>query len=334
MRWANPEFAALLWLVPVLLGAAWLAERHRAAVERSLGDPASLRERAHAPGSGLRWTRHALILAAAALAIAGIARPQAGFRLVTTTSRGVDLVVALDLSHSMEARDVRPDRLRAAKRELLSLFSALEGSAIGVVEFAGNARVLSPLTTDTRGLESVVETAVPEDMGAPGSNLSAAMHLSTILLRRPGDRPRAILLVSDGENLEGDPRASLGAARGAGARLFTLGVGTPDGATLPLVDSTGAVVGKRRDPEGHVVLSRLDEPLLRDLARRGGGRYERGDGTGRAALHLADAMRSEGGVEARGQTVRAYDERYPWFAGVAGAFLIAARLVPRRRRES
>ncbi len=106
MRWANPEFAALLWLVPVLLGAAWLAERHRAAVERSLGDPASLRERAHAPGSGLRWTRHALILAAAALAIAGIARPQAGFRLVTTTSRGVDLVVALDLSHSMEARDV------------------------------------------------------------------------------------------------------------------------------------------------------------------------------------------------------------------------------------
>lgn len=332
MRWANPEFLALFWLMPVLLGVCWMAERRRAAVERSLGDPALLRARSGAPGAALRWAQYALILAAAALAIAGMARPQAGFRLVTTTSRGVDLVVALDLSHSMEARDVPPDRLRAAKRELVSLFSALEGSAIGVVEFSGNARVLSPLTTDTRGLESVVETAVPEDMSAPGSNLAAAMRLAAILLRRPGERPRAVLLVSDGENLEGDPRAAVQAARGAGARLFTLGIGTPEGATIPIVDSTGAVVGKRRDPEGRVVQTKLDEGLLQDLARRGGGRCERGDGTGRAALHLADAIRSEGGVEARGQTVRAYDERYAWFAAAAGFVLVASRLVPRRRK--
>jgi Ca-activated chloride channel family protein len=332
MRWAEPQLLALLWLVPALLAAAWLAERRRARLERALGDPRVLRTRAGVPGAWGRWGRRVLVLLAAALAIAGMARPQAGFRLVTTTSRGVDVVIALDLSHSMEARDVRPDRLRAAKRELLSLFAALEGSAIGVVEFAGNARVLSPLTTDVRGLESVVETAVPEDLNEPGSNLAAAVHLAAILLRRPGERPRAVLLVSDGENLEGDARAAAGAARGAGARLFTLGVGTPPGATIPVVDSTGAVVGKRRDPEGKIVQTRLDETLLRDLARRGGGVYERGDGTGRAALHLADAMRSEGGVEARGQTVRAYDERFAWFAAGAGLLLLLERLVPRRRK--
>lgn len=333
VRWADPQLLALLWLVPFLLLAAALAERGRARLERSLGDPGMLRARAGMPGAGVRWARHALLLVAAALAIAGMARPQAGFRLVTTTSRGVDLVVALDLSHSMEARDVRPDRLRAAKRELLSLFSALEGSAIGVVEFAGNARVLSPLTTDTRGLESVVETAVPEDLDEPGSNVAAAGRLASLLLRRPGERPRAVLLVSDGENLEGDAHAAAGAARGAGARLFTLGIGTPQGADIPVVDSTGAVVGKRRDPEGKIVQTRLDEALLKDLARRGGGSYERGDGTGRAALHLADAMRSEGGVEARGQTVRAYDERFAWFAAGAGLLLIFERLVPRRRKR-
>jgi Ca-activated chloride channel family protein len=333
MRWANPDLLVLLWLVPLLLAAYVLNERRRSAIERSLGDPARLRERAGLPGPGLRWVRHATVLAAAALAIAGMARPQAGFRLVTTTSRGVDLVVALDLSHSMEARDVRPDRLRAAKRELLSLFSALEGSAIGVVEFAGNARVLSPLTTDRQGLESVVETAVPEDLQAPGSNVADAMRLATLLLRRPGERPRAILLVSDGENLEGDPRAALPIVRGAGARVFTLGLGTPQGATIPIVDSMGVTVGMRRDPQGGVVRTRLDESLLRDLARRSGGRYERGDGTGRAALHLADAMRSEGGVEARGQTVRAYDERFPWFAAAAGLILMSERLIPRRRKR-
>lgn len=333
MRWAEPQLLQLLWLVPILLVLIALAERRRAKVERTLGDPSLLRRRAGATGAGLRWSRHLLLLLAAAVAIAGMARPQAGFRLVTTTSRGVDLVVALDLSHSMEARDVRPDRLRAAKRELLSLFSALEGSAIGVVEFAGNARVLSPLTTDTRGLESVVETAVPEDLDEPGSNLSAAARLASLLLRRPGERPRAVLLVSDGENLEGDARAAAGFARGAGGRLFTLGMGTPQGGTIPVVDSTGAVVGKRRDPEGKIVQTRLDEGLLRDLARRGGGTYERGDGTGRAALHLADAIRSEGGVEARGQTVRAYDERFAWFAAGAGLLLMLERLVPRRRKR-
>lgn len=333
MRWADPQFLELLWAVPLLLLAAWLAERRRNRLERSLGDPRMLRERAGAPGAGTRWARHALLLLAAGLAIAGMARPQAGFRLVTTTSRGVDLVVALDLSHSMEARDVRPDRLRAAKRELLSLFAALQGSAIGVVEFAGNARVLSPLTTDDRGLESVVETAVPEDLDQPGSNVAGAIRLASLLLRRPGERPRAVLLVSDGENLEGDPRASVGSARGAGARLFTMGIGTPQGTTIPVVDSTGAVVGKRRDPEGKIVVTRLDESLLRDLAKRGGGAYERADGTGRAALHLADAMRSEGGVEARGQTVRAYDERFAWFAAGAGLLLILERLVPRRRKR-
>jgi len=332
MRWANPELLSLLWLLPLLLAAFWWAEGRRGRLERALGEPRMLRLRAAAAGGGMRWARRAAVLAAAALAIVAMARPQAGFRLVTTTSRGVDLVVALDLSHSMEARDVRPDRLRAAKRELLSLFSALEGSAIGVVEFAGNARVLSPLTTDTRGLESVVETAVPEDLVEPGSQIAAALRLSSILLRRPGDRPRAVLLVSDGENLDGDPRGAAGAVRSAGARLFTLGVGTAGGATIPVVDSTGAIVGPKRDPNGAVVRTKLDEAMLRDLARRGGGTYERGDGTGRAAIHLADAMRSEGGVETRGQTVRAYDERFAWFAAAAGLLLAVERLVPRRRR--
>jgi Ca-activated chloride channel homolog len=333
MRWADPQLLELLWLVPILMVALGLAERRRSRLERALGDPRMLRDRAGTPGSATRWGRHLLLLLAAALSIAGMARPQAGFRMVTTTSRGVDLVVALDLSHSMEARDVRPDRLRAAKRELLSLFSALEGSAIGVVEFAGNARVLSPLTTDAPGLESVVETAVPEDLDQPGSNVAGAVRLASLLLRRPGERPRAVLLVSDGENLEGDPRASVGSARGAGARLFTMGIGTPQGTTIPVVDSTGALVGKRRDPEGKTVVTRLDESLLRDLAKRGGGIYERADGTGRAALHLADAMRSEGGVEARGQTVRAYDERFAGFAAGAGLLLVLERLVPRRRKR-
>jgi Ca-activated chloride channel family protein len=261
-----------------------------------------------------------------------MARPQAGLRFVTTASKGVDVVIALDLSHSMEARDVRPDRVQAAAREITTLLKALEGSSMGLVAFAGSARVISPLSTDREGLASMVESARPGEVDAPGSNIGAAVLIAGRLLRRPGERPRAVVLVSDGENLSGDPRGGLDVLRQSGARLFAIGVGTPGGAPIPIVDSTGAVVGNRRAPDGTPIQTRLDEALLRDIARKGGGRFERGDGSGRAGLRLADAIRSTGGEEVRGQSIRTYDERFPWFAAAAGLLLLVERTIPRRRK--
>jgi Ca-activated chloride channel family protein len=265
--------------------------------------------------------------------VLGLARPQAGFRLVTTTATGVDLVIALDLSRSMDARDARPSRLDAAKREALSLLESLEGSQVGLVAFAGEARIVSPLSTDREGLASLIETATTRDLERPGSDLGAALELSGKLLNRPGNRPRAIVLLSDGENLQGDPRAGLEVPRRAQAKLYAIGLGTEQGATIPLVDTTGTVVGVKRDATGAVVSTRLDESALRDLARLGGGRYERGDGTGRAALRLSDPIRSGGSFEARGRSIRAYDERFGWLAAASGIVLLMERLVPRRRRR-
>ena len=333
MRWAQPEQLHLLWLLPAAVLFLTWAARRRGKLEASIGDASALRRLTREEGRGARTLRALFIVLALGLALLGIARPQAGFRFVTTSSRGADLVVALDLSHSMEARDVRPDREQAAEREVITLLDALEGSAMGLVVFAGDAHVVSPLSTDREGLASMVETAGPEDAGKQGSDLGAALALGAKLLRRPGERPRAIVLVTDGENLEGDPKSSLAAVRQGGARLFTIGVGTTDGAEIPITDSTGVVIAHRRGPDGQPVRTRLDEGMLRDLARRGGGRYEHGDGSGRAALRIADAVRSGGGEEVRGQSVRAYDERYPWFAAGACLLLLAERAVPRRRRE-
>jgi Ca-activated chloride channel family protein len=333
LRWADPELLRLLWLLPLVLIAGWLVERRRASLERLLGDPAALRARSGAAGAGARWWRRVILLGAIALAIVALARPQAGFRSVTTTSRGVDLVVALDLSRSMDARDVRPDRLRASKREAASLVTALEGSSIGLVGFAGEAQVLSPLSTDLEGLTSLIESAGSGDVDAAGSDLGKAIERSARLLKRPGDRPKAIVIVSDGENLSGDARGAIPGARAVGARIFTIGIGSSQGAPIPIVDERGRITAQKRDPSGHVVISRLDESLLRDLARRGGGQYERADATGRVALRVADAVRSDGGTETRGQTVRAYDERFGWFAALAGLFLVGERVVPRRRKR-
>ena len=184
---------------------------------------------------------------------------------------------------------------------------------------------MSPLSTDREGLASLVETATTRDVDHPGTDLENALSLSARLLARPGERPRAVVLISDGENLAGDPDKAQGELKRTGAKLYTIGIGAAQGTTIPVVDSTGAVVGAKRDAQGSVVNTRLDEATLRKLARAGGGRYEHGDGTGTAGLRLVDPIRSGGTYEARGRTIRAYDERFPWFAAVAGALLIAER---------
>ena len=333
MRWSEPQLLVLLWGV-LLLAILWIwGARARRRSERVLGDPEALRALTGEAGPRARLLRAILTLLGVAAVVIGLMRPQAGFRLVTTTSQGVDLVLALDLSRSMDARDVRPDRLGAAKREALALLGALEGSRIGLVEFAGSARIVSPLSTDRDGLSSIIETATTRDLDQPGTDLGQALERSARLLARPGDQPRAIVLLSDGENLEGDPRAALETVKRAGAKLYTIGLGTTGGAMIPIVDTTGAVRSQKRDAQGNVVITRMDERTLRLLAQGGGGRYEAGDGTGRAGLRLVDPLRSGGRYEARGRTIRAYDDRYPWFAAAAGLLLLGERLVPRRRRR-
>ncbi|HMI30556.1 MAG TPA: VWA domain-containing protein [Candidatus Limnocylindrales bacterium] len=331
MRWSSPQLIHVLWAVLAVALIAWAAARERRRTERELGNPDMLRDLSGEATPRARIWRVVLSLLALTLVVLGLMRPQAGFRLVTTTTRGVDAVMVLDLSRSMDARDLRPDRLSAAKREAIALLEALEGSQIGLVTFAGSARIVSPLSTDREGLVSIVQTATTRDLDRPGTNLEEALALAGRLLTRPGDRPRAIVLLSDGENLEGDPRAALQRVKRAGARLYTIGLGTSEGTTIPVIDSTGAARGVKRDASGNVVVTRLDEKMLRSLAQAGNGRYERADGTGRAGLRLVDPMRSGGMYEAKGRTIRAYDERFPWFAAAAGILLILERLVPRRR---
>jgi Ca-activated chloride channel family protein len=333
MRWAEPDRLHLLWLLVPLLLSLIVAARRRRRLEESLGDPAALRRLTGDPGPGSRRLRGTLLLFAAAAAVLALARPQAGFRLVTTTSRGADVVIALDLSRSMAARDTRPDRLRAAQREAAALTEALEGSAMGLTVFAGEARIVSPLTTDEEGLLSMIQTTRSGDVEKPGSDLASGLELSAKLLHRPGERPRAIVLLSDGEQLQGEASSAIRGIRDAGARLHTIGIGTLAGGPIPVVDSLGVIRGEKRGPDGFPIRTRLDESALRDLARRGGGRYEAGDGSGRAAIRIADAIRSGGGEEVRGRTIRAYEERFPWLAALAGLLLLAERAVPRRRKQ-
>jgi Ca-activated chloride channel family protein len=333
VRWQSPEFLTLLWLLPAAALLVWWSARLRSRDERALGDPEALRRRWGAPASWTRAARRLLLLLALAAGVTALARPQAGLRLVSTTSVGPDVVIALDLSESMRARDVKPDRLGAARRETAALLRALEGSAVGLVGFAGRAQVLSPLTTDVDGLQDRLEAANPEEMEEPGSDLSAGIGLAARLLQRPGERPRAVVLVTDGEQLDGDPAATMSQLRASRARLVIVGVGTPGGASIPVVDSTGAIRNTKRDESGSEVWTKLEEAKMRALAKTAGGRYERADGSGVAGRRAAAATRGEERGDATGRSLQAYDERFHWLAALAAFLLAAEAFVPRRERS-
>ncbi len=330
MRWAEPELFTLLWLIPAAIAALWWGARRRARDEAALGDPEALRRRWSAPGPWSARLRAILLLLVMAAAIVGLARPQAGLRLISTTSVGPDVVIVLDLSASMRARDARPDRLAAARREVSALLRHLEGSAVGLVGFEGEARVLSPLTTDLEGLRDRIDAASPGEIGPPGSDVGGGVALAGRLLTRPGNRPRAIVLLTDGEQLEGDPAGSVASIRTSRARLAILGIGSPEGATIPLVDSLGVIQGTKHDAAGQEVRTKLMEGTLRDLAKQTGGRYERADGSGGAARRAAAYARGDDRGTAQGRSLQAYDERFHWLAALAVLLLTAEAFVPRR----
>ena len=352
MSFGTPALLALLALVP--LTAAGLFAVHRwqtQAAARYAGSrpPGSL----VAMASGPRWSvAAALLTAAVALAALAAARPQAGSRETPVEKAGIDLMLVLDVSQSMDARDVEPSRLARAQAEVLSLLDRLHGDRAGLVIFGRSALLRSPLSTDLRAVAQQVESA-SRDQGLlqPGTALAAAIDVAVDALAgspspaaiggpvetggrlSAATRSRVILVVSDGEDHEG--RATDAAMRAAqeGIPIYAAGVGSPDGAFIPELDPKSGQFAPKLDPStGQPVITRLDEGLLRRLAGIGDGRYVALEGSGRPLASLADDFADlEKTLFAVAQERRPI-ERFQWFALAALAALALEGIVAARRR--
>ncbi len=328
----------LLWLaiaLPVLVAVAVLiyARRRRRAVA-ALGDPALVRrlgagELGRFPGARL----FLLVVAAAALGIAA-ADPRWGAQSVETHSSAFNVALALDVSKSMWARDVAPTRLERERLLSRVLLREMPGDRFGIVVFAGRAYVLTPLTVDHAALELYVDALDPEMVSQGGTSLASAIRQATGLVmmdpKMKGDR--AVVLATDGEALEdeGDVVAAAREAAGAGVSIFVAGIGTPDGAPIPDVDAeSGRQIGWKHDLDGSVVISRLNEQLLRRVADVTHGQYFRvADPGGSSALTsaLKQLRRSPG---AQGRHIE-QKEQYGWMLMVALLCLLLDTVLTRR----
>jgi len=329
-------FSDIRWLwallaLPALILLEWRAVRR---AERALGtlvggrrDSVLLAQRR--PGN----RRFSLLmrLAALALLILGASGPEWGRELARRTASGSDLVLVLDVSGSMEVRDVPPTRLDEARREALGVLDHLEGSRVGVVAFAGDAVRLCPLTQDVATARLVLEGLSTGSVSDPGTDLGRGLRLAAKLMP-PGRREeQAIVLWTDGEDLEQGARGAIDELANTGIRVFAVGVGTPAGDVVPVTDEQGRTVDIKRDENGAAVRSRLDEGLLRTLARRTRGGYFAASRPGGELPRLVGALGSLA-RGARGQRlVERPVARFPLCA--AGAALMLALLGLRARRR-
>ena len=311
---AAPLLLAALLLVPLAWAARRYGERRRADADRAVGGPAGLR-RGRSPAR--RWLRGALLLAAIASAVLAAARPQWGEEQRAVEQRGIDLALVLDVSRSMTAGDVEPDRAQAAAGALTGLLEGLVGDRAALITFAGSALVRSPLTRDLEVLSQLVERAQSEAaLLRPGSNVGVALQRALEALNvEDAARTQAIVLVSDGEDPAGDRLVDFAreTAAARGVRIYTAVAGAPGGGALPGAGPAGVA------PE----VSVPDAALLAGATRGTGGELRPLS----AIPGLAVTFRRLAQTRFAEDTERAPVERFQWFAAVALALLGARELV-------
>ena len=318
------------WLLVVLalwIAGAWLRRRRLKALQ-ILGEPDTI-QRMFPAGLNRRraWSRVLQISGLLSLA-AALAGPLIGSKLIEFKQKGLDIFIAVDCSLSMQAEDLKPNRMAHAKLILGELLDRLSGSRIGIIAFAGQAYVECPLTIDENAAKDVLDTL---DVGAvpiPGTVIGEAIRTAIRGLKAGEGQNRVLVLLTDGEDHESDPKGAGKEAAKVGLKIYPIGIGTPDGTPIPILDAQGSRTGYKRDKKGEVVLSRLDEQTLIDLAHETGGQYLRASPTGDEVDELARELEALQQGDQKTKLFNRFENRYQYPLALGLILLLASLSIP------
>ncbi len=275
-----------------------------------------------------RWLALGLLLAAIGALVATMARPQGDAGVKTEKTIGRNVMIALDLSRSMRVQDVKPDRLAQAKIVIYELLETLDSDRVGLIGFAGTPFLSAPLTIDHSAVKETVEQIDEEWVSVGGSDLAAAIKLSISTLKETGQKNNALILISDGEEHEGDLDLIVKEAERAGVTIFAIGVGTEDGGFVPHPDFPGGLV----DREGNKILSRLQPDVMRKLSNATGGQYVIAGGGGDIPAMVESAIQGMDSFEMKGGQTRIVVEFFQWALLPGIVFLMASIVAGTRWR--
>lgn len=326
-RFANSEYLYLLLLIPVLAIIYALVARRRRHLLAKFGNLELLQGLMPDFSRGRLRLKFVLYLLALACVIVAAARPQFGSKLREEKSKGVEMMLVVDVSNSMLAEDFEPNRLERTKYAIGKLFEGLHQERVGLVAFAGEPKVQLPITSDYRMAQAFAKRLSPSLVGEQGTAIGKALQLATLSFSSQSEQSRVIVLITDGENHEDDAVEAARVAKEQGIRIYTIGIGTPEGAPIKI---DGEFV---KDEDGQMVVSKLGEQMLEQIASITDGAYVRAT---KQSIGLEEIVKSINEMEkSELSTVRyeEYNEQYQYLLAVALSLLLLESLILSRRNH-
>ena len=328
MIFAEPKYLMLLLLIPVFFVIQALVLKFRAKRIRRFGDQTLVEKLMPSYSKAKVWLRLSLFAIAFLFFILGISRPQMGAILKEHKTRGAEVMVVLDVSNSMLAQDYSPNRLERAKLAISRMVDKLRDDRIGLIVFAGNSFVQLPITTDYVSAKMFLSSISTESVPIQGTAMGEAISTALRSFSAQSDKSRAIIVITDGENHEDDPVAAARQAAELGVRVFTIGVGSPQGTMIPMGDGQYL-----EDRDGNPVVTRLDDKVLQEVAEAGKGLYVHAGNREFGLDPVIEEISRMDDEEYNSIVFEEYDELYMYFLAVAFFFLVLEMLIGDRRSK-
>ncbi len=327
-RFGNPESLYLLAILPLLLGFYFYSNYRRIQRIKKYGDPELLKQlMPDVSGARMAW-KFWLSFVAIALIIFVLARPQFGSKMETVKRSGIETVIALDISNSMLAEDVQPNRLEKSKKLVSKLVDSFTNDKVGMIVFAGQAFTQLPITSDYISAKMFLDAIDPSLIASQGTDIGGAINLAMRSFTPKEGVGRAIIIITDGENHEGGAEEAARAAAEKGMQVYVLGVGSPEGSPIP---SGTRANDFRKDKDGNVIVTRLNEQMCQSIAQAGKGMYIRVDNSNSAQRLLQSEIDKLAKADVETTVFTEFDEQFMVVAWIALIALVLELLILERK---
>lgn len=327
-RFGDPTCLYLLAILPLLLGIYLFSNYRRTQRIKRYGDPKLLRQLMPEVSTARMSWKFGLSFVAIALVIFVLARPQFGSKMETVKRSGIETVIALDISNSMLAEDVQPNRLEKSKKLVSKLVDSFTNDKVGMIVFAGQAFTQLPITSDYISAKMFLDAIDPSLIASQGTDIGGAINLAMRSFTPKEGVGRAIIIITDGENHEGGAEEAARAAAEKGMQVYVLGVGSPEGSPIP---SGTRANDFRKDREGNVIVTRLNEQMCQQIAQAGKGMYIRVDNSNSAQRLLQSEIDKLAKADVETTVFTEFDEQFMVVAWMALIVLVLELLILERK---
>ena len=322
LRYDNIEFLYLLALIPMLIIGIIMYSKWQKKSILKFGDINLLNQLMQSHSIFRKKIKNTLFVLAIIFLIVGLSNPQVGTKMEEVKREGVDLMIAIDLSYSMMAQDIKPNRLERAKQAISRLIDKLEGDRIGLVVFAGEAYVQLPITTDYSAAKLFLSTVNTSIIPTQGTKIGNAIDLCSKSFDKENAQSKAIIIITDGETHDEEAIESAKKAKEEGIYIHTLGMGLTKGEPIPIYNKYGSTSEFRKDREGNVIITKLNESMLEEIALAGEGTYIRANNSKSGLSSLFEEINKMEKKEIGTMIFTNYKDRFQIFIGISLVLLI------------